>query len=295
MAKTLQKAPFLGIWAFIIILISMGLGHSVMILIQKLLPENLVYVGAGALGFLGVWLVYRGTKQKSDTSATLNGLFGGLFIWTGWIEFAFVYTATRYGVEPLMENGEVVTNPEYLIMPSSLGLLAVFVLVFFFNTNTYCTFFNWLHRVLGLKKAEVKRVKFRDRPVALTTTIEAIILLWFFYILLLVVYDDAFFGDRHPATYIVAFGSLLWSLYLIRKLFRIKQFGYAIRYALPTVIIFWNVVEIFGRWNMLKEIWVEPQHYWLEMSIFAAVMLGLIVIFYIEDRRDRGKMVKSKL
>lgn len=292
MNKLFSRAPFLGIWAFMIILISMGLGHSVMILIQKLVPADYVYLAAIGLGLLGLYLIKRGIKAKSDTTATLNGLFGGLFIWTGWIEFSFVYIAQRYAVEPLVENGEVVTNPEYLIMPSSLGLLALFMVVFVLNTNTYCTFFNWLQRALKINRPDIKRVKFRDRPVALTTTIEAIMLLWFFYILLLLTYDDRLFGDRHPVTYIIAFGSLLWSIYLIRKLLRIKRFGYALRYALPTVIIFWNVVEIFGRWNLLNEIWVEPLAYWLEMSIFFLVMVGLIVVFYIEDRREK-KLAKT--
>ncbi len=53
-------------------------------------------------------------------------LFRGLLVWTGWIEFAFVYFANRYNVAPLMDNGEIATKPEYLIMPSSVGFWAVF-------------------------------------------------------------------------------------------------------------------------------------------------------------------------
>ncbi len=54
-------------------------------------------------------------------SKTLWGLFGGLLFWTGWIEFIYVYYAHRFGVQPLIIDGEVVTKPEYLIMPSSFG------------------------------------------------------------------------------------------------------------------------------------------------------------------------------
>ena len=41
----------------------------------------------------------------------------------------------------------------------------------------------------------------------------------------------------------------------------------------PTVIIFWTFVEILGRWDMLTEIWVEPSHYWLEMTMMAVAFL----------------------
>lgn len=72
----------------------------------------------------------------------------------------------------------------------------------------------------------------------MSTAIELIMILWTFYIILLIVYDSSIFGDKHPVTYIIAFGSLLWSAYLFMKLLRIKKLGFAIRYAIPTVIIF---------------------------------------------------------
>ena len=52
---------------------------------------------------------------------------------------------------------------------------------------------------------------------------ELVALLWTFYLVLLFVYDDQFFGDRHIATYVVAFGSLFWSLYLFIKLLKITK------------------------------------------------------------------------
>ena len=33
--------------------------------------------------------------------------------------------------------------------------------------------------------------------------------------------------------------------------------GHAIRYAIPTVIILWNVVEIPGKWNFYTEPWIS--------------------------------------
>jgi len=99
-----------------------------------------------------------------------------------------------------------------------------------------------------------------------------------FLIVLLLVYDNRIFGDYHPVTYLVCFGSLLWSIYLFIKLIRITKLTYAIKYAIPTVIIFWNVVEILGRRNFFREIRIEPTKYALEMSLILAVFVLLIFI-----------------
>jgi hypothetical protein len=119
----------------------------------------------------------------------------------------------------------------------------------------------------------------------MTTLMELVALLWTFYLVLLFVYDSNFFGDKHIVTKIVAFGSLFWSLYLFIKLMRISKMGYAIRYAIPTVIVFWNFIEILGRWDIFKEIWVEPTKYWFEMLIATLIFIGLLLITLLEKKK----------
>lgn len=275
--------PFVGILAFLIVLFTMPLGHAVMILMEKGFGHEYVYIAAGAMGFVGLFLLIAGLISANETKATFFGLFSGLFIWTGWVEFSFVYFANRFGVEPLMVNGEVVTKPEYLIMPSSLPFWAIFVMYYFFGSKTGCTFFNWFQKKLKVTKiVEFKPV---NRKIALSTMMELTMLLWTFYLVLLFAYDDLFFGDRHLFTYFVAFGSLFWSLYLFTKLLKISKLDYAIRYAIPTVIIFWNFVEILGRWNFFKEIWVEPQEYWLEMTLILDIFLLLLAVSFFGKKR----------
>ena len=123
---------------------------------------------------------------------------------------------------------------------------------------------------------------------------ELIAILWMFYLLLLFVYDQEFLGDRHVVTYLVAFGSLLWSVFLMRNLAKIRQMGYAIRYAIPTVIIFWNFVEILGRWNILNEIWVKPYEYWLEMVLTLAVFVVLFGVSLVEKKKGIDSRVVEK-
>ena len=263
----------------------MPLGHAAMILMEKIFGHEYVFKAALILGLTGVILLFLGIRNPKEIKATFLGLFAGLFIWTGWIEFSYVYIAQKYGVQPLFENGEIVTKPEYLIMPSSIGFLAVFLLYCLLHGKTGCVLFSWLQRKLKLNRFQPEKTG-KHGPYALTTAMEMIAILWFFYIVLLLVYDNTIFGDRHPVTYVVAFGSLLWSVYLFLRLIKITKLAYAIRYAIPTVIIFWNVVEILGRWNLYKEIWIEPTNYWLEILLMLLIFIALILISVIQKRKE---------
>lgn len=285
------KKPFTGILAFLIVLFTMPLGHAAMILMEKGFGHEYIYHAALILGFVGLLLLIWGVVSSNETKATFLGLFAGLFIWTGWIEFAFVYYANRYGVDPLIVNGEVATKPEYLIMPSSVGFWAIFMIYWFFGTSTGCLFFNWFKKKLKLPNTvEIKPVK---RNAAMTTMLELTALLWTFYLVLLFAYDDNFFGDRHPVTYVVAFGSLFWSLYLFSKLIRITKMAYAIRYSIPTVIIFWNFVEILGRWEILTEIWIEPMKYSIEILTIFLIFALLVSVAILERKKKLRKNMKD--
>lgn len=66
-----------------------------MILMEKLLMGNL-YNAAFLMGLVGLLLTIWGVFVKTDNKQTLMGLFGGLFIWTGWIEFGLHYYARRF-------------------------------------------------------------------------------------------------------------------------------------------------------------------------------------------------------
>jgi len=274
-----MKKPLAGLTAFLIVLLTMPLGHAAMILLEKGLGFENLYLAAVILGCVGTALLLAGMKAGRELSATLLGMFGALFVWTGWIEFAYSYYARRTGIEPLIENGEIITRAEYLIMPSSVGFLAVIMLYYLFGVRTGCRFFLWLQRTLKIDKTVAPAQS--PRNTAMVTFMEFIVLLWGCYIVLLLSYDQQFAGDSHPVTYFVAFASALWSLILFVKLINIGQLAYAIRYAIPTVMIFWNFVEILGRWNLLTEIWIEPAKYLTEIALMMVVLLAstLFILF----------------
>lgn len=274
-----------GILSFLLVLILMPIGHAIMILTEVVLEGHKFY-GAALMGVLGFILIIIGIKRDvNPTFATLMGFLGGVLIWTGWVEFSFMWVAEKNNVANYLVDGVIATKREYLVMLSSLGLLCTITLFYLF-TRTNCTFFISLQRYFGLRKNIVTQTGFK-KPFAVIVFSETIMILWFFYILLLVVYDQHIAGDHHIATHLVAWGSLLWSLYLFSRLLRLKSFDYAIRYAVPTVIIFWNFIEILGRWNLFNEIWIQPVKYWVEITAFFIILILLLLLFIINPSFNR--------
>lgn len=282
----------IGFFSFLIVLLFMPIGHALMVLNEKILLHNKL-IGAYSIGFIGAICLIIGVKKNQQKStATLMGLLAGVLVWTGWVEFSFVWIAEKLSVSPLIENGIVVTKPEYLVMMSSLGLLST-LLLYFLLSRTNCQFFVWLQKLIKINPIIKKNHGETQKLTSITTFIETIMILWTFYIVLLLVYDKEIAGDRHPATYIVAFGSLFWSLYLILNLFKIKTFDYAIRYAVPTVIIFWNFIEVIGRWNLFKEIWIHPTEHWIENLIILLLLASFSVYYFIESKKGKLPNLKS--
>ena len=288
----MRKAPFIGILSFLVVLFMMPIGHMVMVLIESLFGHHYQYPAATILGLIGALFLFIGTKSENEDTGTWLGFFAGILIWTGWVEFSFVYFASHLDIAPLIENGEIATKPEYLMMPSSIGIFLATVLYFFFNKDTRCHFFRWFHRHLKLKVGKPSSV--RNRTISSITAMETIYITWFFYIVLLLVYDESLFGQYPLATYSIFFISLVWSLYLFIRLIKFKKMAPAVRYAIPTVIIFWNAVEILGRWNFFEEIWVKPQHFITEMIliVFAFIIVTTLSI-YIPNKSEEISEIKS--
>lgn len=277
-----------GTLSFLLVLLLMPIGHAIMVLIEVLLHQYKM-MGAGVLGFLGFGLLYWGfLKNHNYTWATVLGFLAGVLVWTGWIEFSFVWIAEKNKVSPQIINGEIATKPEYLIMLSSFGLLATIV-VFYIFVRSNCLFFIWFQKLIGIKSQMASQASFQKSR-AVITFIETIVIIWFFYVALLLLYDEQILGEKHWFTYVFAYGSLLWSVYLIIQLMKIKTFDYSLRYAIPTVIIFWNFVEIVGRWGLLEEIWIQPLTYKLEITLFFITCILLVFILLFNAKFQKTKL-----
>ena len=275
--------------SFLVVLFAMPLGHALMILMEHFLQPSALHVAAFLLGAAGLGIVITGVFVKGDTRQTLLGLAGGMLFWTGWVEFLLMYYADRYGVQPEIVNGEIVTQPEYLIMPATFGFWMLIMTVYIFSVKTGCYFISWIQkRIFGKRKDE-----FVTRPLtrhtSITTFMELNMMMWACYLLLMFCYDTRFLGDHHPVTLIIGAGCLIGAVFMFIKQLRIASWGANIRMAIATVVVFWTPVEIMGRNDIFNEIWVAPLEHVTEMITILAVFLVLAAyLIYKAVRKKRN-------
>jgi hypothetical protein len=276
------RPPWVGLLAFVIVFFFQGLGHTIMIVMENVWPgEHYIYESAFAMGLFGAALLFYGMRSENEVTATWLGFWAGSFLWTGWVEFAFVWSGNFLQVPDLMDpnlSGEIATKAEYLVMMSSVGVLGATLVYFLMNPETKCNFFLWFQRHAKLKTG--KPTKGHKRNFAAITALETIYVIWFFYLVFLFLYNEDIAGDKSVAAYVFFFLNSIWAVYLFQRLMKFWRVTTAIRYGIPTAIIAWNSVELMGRWNLFVSIWEKPQEFWLEMSLFtvAIIIAALIAV-----------------
>lgn len=271
-----KKFPGKALASFFLVLFIMPLGHAAMILMEHLMAPGPLHVCAFLLGLAGLLITIAGVFVRGDLRQTLCGLFGGLLFWTGWVEFLFQYYADRYGMQPLVDpvKGNV-TQPEYLIMPATFGMMMMVLLIYLFSIRSGCNFFNWCQRRLFGGRRDIIVVRPMTRHTSIVTFMELNMMLWVSYVLLMFCYDTHFLGDTHPVTIAIGLGCLVGSVFIFLRQLRIPSWGANIRMAIATVMTLWTFVEILGHIGILKEIWLEPTEHVGAMSVLAALFLGL--------------------
>ena len=275
-----------SIASFLFVLMMMPLGHALMIIMEHSLSGATLHLAAFLMGAVGMLMVLVGVFVKGDTRQTLWGLIGGLLFWTGWVEFLFMYYANRFGTQPLLDpvTGEVVTRPEYLIMPASFGFFMMVMILYVFSTRNGCNFINWWQRRILGKRKDIIAARPMTRHTSIVTFMELNMILWASYLLLMFCYDDVFLGDHHPLTLLIGLGCLIGAGFIFKRQLRLPSWGANIRMAIATVIVFWTPVEILGRMNLLQEIWIAPMQHKMEMGIMLAVFATLGVYIALRSR-----------
>lgn len=295
METTSKRTNYWGktLISFLTVLFTMPLGHALMITMEHLLDRTTMHYAAFAMGAVGLFMVIRGVFAKGDTRQTLWGLFGGLLFWTGWVEFLFMYYAHRYGVQPEIVNGEVVTKPEYLILPATFGLWTMVMVLYLFSARTGCNFINWWQKRFFRDKKDIIVTRPMTRHVSIVTFMELIMILWTSYLLLMFCYDPNLLGDHHPVTFLVGLGYFIGSVFMFIKQLKIGAWGANIRFAIATVIVFWTPVEILGRVNFLNEIWVAPMEHKTEMIILLGAFILLAIYLWYMAAKKKSKSLHN--
>lgn len=263
--------------SFLMVLFAMPLGHALMITMEHLMSESALHTAAFIMGAVGMFMVIYGVFAKGDTRQTLWGFFGGLLFWTGWVEFLFMYYANRFGTDPQLDpvTGEVITRPEYLILPATFGFWMMIMIMYMFSTRNGCLFINWWQKLLFRGRKTEIAARPMTRHSSIITFMELIMIMWGSYLLLMFCYDDNFLGVDHPVTLIVGVGCLIGSFFIFAKQLKISAWGANIRMAIAAVVVFWTPVEIMGRMDLFNEIWVDPMGHISEMVVILAAFVVL--------------------
>lgn len=295
-SRLLYRPPYVGLMAFLIVFIVQGIGHTVMIVMEDVWPgPAYLYQSAFVMGLIGAVMLFYGMRSEREVFATWMGFWAGTLLWTGWVEFAFVWNAEWLHVPDLMDPnlpGEIATKAEYLVMMSSIGVLGATLVYFLINPETKCNFFLWIQRNMGLKVA--KPTKGHKRNFAAITALETVYVIWFFYLVLLFLYNEDIAGETSPAAYIFFFLNTIWAVYLFQRLVRFWKVTTAIRYAIPTAIIAWNTVELAGRWNLFTSFWEKPQEFWLEMTLFIVAIMIAAILAIRTPAHKKAEMTKEQ-
>ncbi len=240
------------------------------------------YAGMG-MGAFGLGLVIAGVFIKGDARQSLLGLFGGMFYWMGAIDFLFMYYAERFGTQAQIDpvTGEIVSRPEYLILPATFGFWAMVMMLYLFCTANGCNFLNWWQRLFfGKHKKEIV-ARPMTRHTSIVAFMEVITMLWTCYLTLMFCYDERFLGDHHPVTLLVGMLGLIGSLFMFARLLRYSSWGISLRYGFATVIIFWIAVEVFDRISLLPALWNAPGEHILQIVLIGGsfAVAGLYVAY----------------
>ena len=278
-----------AIACFMMVLFTMPLGHALMILMEHFMDESTLHYSAFAMGALGMLMVIVGVFAKGDTRQTLWGFFGGLLFWTGWVEFLFMYYANRFHTQPELDpvTGEVITRPEYLILPATFGMWMMIMLMYMFSTRNGCNFINWWQRLCFGKKSQEIAARPMTRHASIIVFMELMMILWGLYLLLMFCYDENFLGVHHPVTLLIGVGCFIGSLFIFEKQTRLSSWGANIRMAIPAVIVFWTPVEILGRMDFFSEFWIAPMEHKTEMLIILGAFLALAIYLWIVGHKKK--------
>jgi len=281
-SNRIGKTPLVGVFSLIMVWCSLALGHSLVVLQHASNPMGAIDTTFSlALGFGGFVLVWIGMKRP-ENQATLLGWLGGNLIWCGWFEWTWRYTAHLLEIEPVLDNGMMILSSE-LLMIQATTLLVVAMLIFFgANKDTRCRMFMWFHRNFKLRPD--KMTPGYKRQHARTAAIETVFLIWTIYLFAIFINDPRGIRYDSIAAMAITVGFVIWAIYLINKLLKIRGLGAAFRYAIPTGNIAWLPIEGFSRWGLYPEIWVKPTIYPVLMSMILMIFIIGAVLMYRTDR-----------
>ena len=131
------------------------------------------------------------------------------------------------------------------------------------------------------------------RHTSIVTFMELNLIMWTSYLVLLFCYDENFIGEHSPVTAVVAFGCLVGAFFdCFRRLLKIQSWGYAIRFSIATVVVFWTFVEVL--WTLesfCMKYGSEPMAYKTEMITILLAFFALLAFLFYQSAKKKNRSV----
>ncbi len=279
LAARLENSSLAGWFGLLMVFFGLAVGHSAVVL-QRHLTGGISLLDSSmslVLGAAGLVLLWIGLK-RDENQATILGYLAGSLIWVGIFEWTWEYFGHWLELKPVMDDGMAILMPGLLMIQSTS--LLVIVLLFFLGANkdTRCRMFMWFHRNFKMRPGRMTAGYKRQH--ARTAAIETVFLIWFIYICAIFINDPRLIRYDSVAAMVITVGFVVWGVYLVNKLRKIRGLGAAFRYAIPTAHILWLPIEAFSRWGLYPEVWVKPVQFAELMTlVFILFVMGATVMF----------------
>ena len=291
----LWKPPIVGIVTFVLMFLAVGLGHTMMVMIERSLGRDMTLAISPLLGFSGIVMLWYGVKSRNETFQTWIGFFGALIVWMCWVEFFYMwYGRLNWGMLPRMDGADGLevsgTYPEYMIMGATVGVLLTMLCFYTFDKDTRCNMFLWFQDKLGLREALGPSTKTaKDRNYAIITFMETFFVLWFCYSWNLLTFDPGLMGSG-TLFLAVNLGSIfiatVWAGFCLTRLVQYRRTAPALRYGIPVGNVAWVNVEILEKLDLMShEVFLAPWSYKLEVSIILAAFGTLVALLLLAPKK----------
>ena len=195
-------------------------------------------------------------------------------LWIGAFEWTWASFASWLGIEPLRDNGVIIFPPGLLLVQSTSLIFVALLCVYGTNKDTRCRMFMWFRSTLHLQPG--KMTPGYQRQFAKITATETIFLIWFVYSCSLAINDPRLIGYASPVASLLYVVLAIWSVYLIRQLFRQRQTAAAFRYAIPTGYIVSIPIDALAQRGFYPAFWVQPLEYPLLMTAMLLLFAGSV-------------------
>lgn len=268
-------------------------GHSLVILLKAINDPWLaagINITIGLSGFVIIWLGIR----RQELQASVYGFIGAHFVFVGFFEFGFALFSKLLNIEAVLDpkTGEVLLSPGLQIVESTIIFIIPLFLLLFLDASVRCNMIVWLRKRLKINPGPAA-ANGKPRQFAKIAANETLFIILIVYAISLLTLDPRILGPTHILSMLIYTGFLIWPIYLMFRIIRIRKQGAAFRYAIPTGILLWSWVEMLASMNLITEYFVLPFDYPIATGLTIVASVSLLWLVY--RGSDKPEQTYSKI